>query len=188
MTSATLLAVPWITAVEGIGPTAVLDVPEPIRAVVIFALVVVFGGVVLARHGEFVDRSVDASMESPLKGLVYGVVLQGGLVMAWGYLYANVLQFVAPGSIVGLSVLAAGAASLLVVAGVGLTVVGASVFDVVSYRQLWPGLIVGAGLGAGATLVPIPAVAVAIWVVVVGVGVGGPTRRWVHDDRVRTNG
>ena len=170
-------------ATGGIGPEAILGASEPVRAATVFLALVVFGGVALYRDEALVDRSIDASMAHPVKGTIYGVVLQVGLILAWGYLYA-MLGGVLVGTAGTLLFLSVAVGSLLAVAGVGFTVVGSTIFAVVSYRQLWPGLVVGATIGALVALVPSPAVAAVLWIAIGSLGVGGSLRKWVHDDRV----
>lgn len=176
----TLWALTGRVAAQPVDPVAAAQSSVAVRVVGAFLLVLVFGGIVLYRDEAFVDRAVDASMESPLTSIVYGVFAQGGVVFLGGYVWSQLARIGAVGSLAGnvggILVLVAS----LTLAGLGLTVVGAGITEAAGERQLWPGLAIGAGTGAAAWLAPTLAVGLALWVVLVGLGIGGPTKNWIH--------
>lgn len=179
-TLVSLAALPARVAAQPLDPVAAARSSVTVRVVGAFLLVLLFGGIVLYRSEEFVDRAVDASMEKPLTSVVYGVFAQGGVVFLGGYVWSQLARIGAVGSLAGniggILVLVAS----LALAGLGLTVVGAGITEAAGERQLWPGLVIGAGAGAAAWLAPTLLVGAAVWVVLVGLGIGGPTKNWIH--------
>jgi hypothetical protein len=161
---ATVLGTPWL------------------RAVVAFLLVLPFGGAVLSRYGGLFERSVDASMDSPLLSLVYGLGAHLAIFFA-AMVFSN--QLISAG--VSQTVLSTGRAAvlgavMLALAGLGFAVVGAILTDLRGERRPWLGLFVAAAAGVAGLLLSLLA-GVAVWVVVVSIGIGGPTRRWIHAER-----
>jgi hypothetical protein len=171
--------------VTGAAPpdlSVVLGTPW-LRAVGAFLLVLPFGGVVLARYDGLLKRSVDASMDSPLVSLIYGVgahlaIFFAAMVFSTQLESAGVSQAVV--SVGGAAVLGV---VMLALAGLGFAVVGAILTDLRGERRPQPGLVVAAAAGvAGLLLLPLLG-GLAVWVLVVSIGIGGPTRRWVHAER-----
>lgn len=182
----------------GLAPGAMLDVtgaalPDPsvvlgtpwLRAVGAFLLVLPFGGVVLTRYDGLLERSVDASMDSPLVSLIYGVGAHLAIFFA-AMVFSN--QLLSAG--VSQDMLSAGRAAVLAIvmlalAGLGFAVVGAILTDLRGERRPQLGLVVAAAAGvAGLLLLPLLG-GLAVWVLVVSVGIGGPTRRWVHAEKTK---
>lgn len=56
---------PGVAAAQPVDPGAFAEASGAVRAAASFALVLLVGGGLLYRYGEFVDRSVDASMDRP---------------------------------------------------------------------------------------------------------------------------
>jgi len=175
-----LAVLPARVAAQPLDPVAAARSSVAVRVVGAFLVVLLFGGIVLYRSEEFVDRAVDASMDRPLTSVVYGVFAQGGVVFLGGYVWSQLARIGAVGSLAGniggILVLVAS----LALAGLGLTVVGAGITEAAGDRQLWPGLAIGAGAGAAAWLAPTVLVGAAIWIVLVGLGIGGATKSWIH--------
>lgn len=167
-------------AAQPADPVAAARASAVVRVVGAFLLVLLFGGIVLYRAEAFVDRAVDASMERPLISVVYGVFAQGGVVFLGGYLWSQLARVGAIGALAGRISGAIVVLASLVLAGFGLTVVGAGITEATGERQLWPGLAIGAAAGAAAWLAPTLLAGTVAWVVLVGLGIGGPTKNWVH--------
>lgn len=172
---------PGASTVLAIDPTAVIDTP-PLRAIGAFAFVLLFGGVLLYRSHEFVDRCIDASMDRPAVSTVYGVAAHGCVLLFGLYFFSQVTRFSANGLVVAGVGLVVGVA-VVGLAGLGLTVVGAFLTELAGERRPWYGLVVGAVLGASAWLLPAASAGLVVWTLLVSVGVGGPTREWIHASR-----
>ena len=163
-----------------VDPSLVTDAPAAVRAVAAFVLVLLFSAGMLVRFRPFVDRSIDASMERPAVSLVYGLALHGLVLFATGYVLTQLVQVevaLSDVSAVGVVILAL---VWLLLAGLGFTVVGATLTEVTGRRQHWQGAVVGAALGAAAAFVEPLLLGTALWILVVSVGIGGPMKRWLH--------
>ena len=183
VTTAVLAVLPGTAVAQPVDPTAIADVATPIRVVVAFVSVLLFGGALLVRSEGFVDRSVEATMEYPLKSLGYGA-LAHGLVAFFGlYGLSQLTAIGVGGSLLTTAGLAVIAVVWLVLAGLGFVVVGSALTDAAGDRQLWPGLAIGATIGAAVWMLPTVLLALGAWTVVVSMGIGGPARRWFHDSR-----
>ncbi|PSP75507.1 hypothetical protein BRC86_03065 [Halobacteriales archaeon QS_3_64_16] len=182
MTPSAAAILPTVAAVPPVDPTVLVDVSIRIRAVGSFAFVLLVGGAVLVAAEGFVDRSVDASMETPLKSIAYGVSAQA--VIALLGLYAiDQLTSIGPGS----PFLATIGPWLLVLAwlalagfGFGFVVVGAGLTDIAGNRQLWPGLTIGAAVSTFVWALSTLVFGVVVWLLVTSIGIGGPARRWLY--------
>lgn len=150
-----------------------------VRAAASFTLVLVFGGVLPYRHGDYVDRAVDASLDRPRSAVVYGLMSFGLVVFAGGYASSQLAR------LSGLLAAALGLAGLaaLVLAGFGFLVVGTLVTEIRGSRRPWQGLVLGAGISAVGWLFLPPLWALAVWILIAAFGVGGPTREWLHTPR-----
>lgn len=139
-------------------------------------LVLLSGGGLLYLAEEFVDRSVDASMESPLKSVGYGMLAQGSVVFFGVYAVSQFARVSGSAvEVVGVAL----AVFVLVLAGLGFTVVGARLTEFAGERRLGLGAVVGATVSAVAWLAPSFVLGLLAWTLVAAVGVGGPTRRWL---------
>jgi hypothetical protein len=171
---------PTVAAVPPVDPTVLADVSIPIRAVGSFAFVLLVGGAVLVAAEEFVDRSVDASMETPSKSIAYGVSAQAVVVLL-GLYAIDQLTSISPGSsivaTIGLWLLVL---AWLALAGLGFVVVGAGLTDVAGNRQLWSGLAIGAAMSAFVWTLPTLIFGAGVWLLVASIGIGGPARRWLY--------
>ncbi|MGM0606330.1 MAG: hypothetical protein ACQETB_11765 [Halobacteriota archaeon] len=163
-----------------IDPAFVLELSELLRAVIAFVVVLGIGGLVLHRRERFVNRSIDATMDRPMKGVIYGVAMHGGVVMILGYSYAQLVQFVTIGSFTVSILLGVTAAAWLLLSGVGFTVLGISLVELMSHRQIAPGVVLGAAISALVATIPSIVAAGVVWILLVSIGIGGPTREWVH--------
>ena len=179
----TLAVLPGTAIAQLVDPTAITNVATPIRVVVAFLSVLLFGGALLVRSEGFVDRSVEASMEHPLKSLGYGALAHGLLAFFGFYGLSQLTAIGVGGSILTTAGLAVLAFVWLMVAGLGFVVVGSALTDAAGERQLWSGLAIGAAIGAAVWVLPTVLLALGTWTVVVSMGIGGPARRWFHDSR-----
>lgn len=168
--------------VLAIDPTAVVDAPVWVRATASFLLVLAFGGAMLYLFEEFALDAIDASMERPLVSMVYGVLAQGTVVFLGVYALSQVGR-VAPGSAAPDVAAVAIGVLMLVIAGVGMVVVGTQVAGAAGAEGPWQGLVVGAAITAVVWLLPSFALALVVWSVLVGVGIGGPAKNWLHASR-----
>jgi hypothetical protein len=168
----------WV--LQTLGPSALVDVPAPVRAAVAFVLTVAFGGAVIYRYGGRIDGAVDASMTSPLLSVVYGIVAYGLVGAAVLYVYSQLVLL----GVESVVLTVAAAAVLLSLGGLGFVVIGTWLADVLGVDSPWLGL-VGVGLvGAAALFVLPPSAGLLVWFGIAAVGVGGPARRWIHADAV----
>lgn len=185
----TVLAVlPDRVAAQSVDPTVVMDAPAPLRAAAAFVLVLAFGGAILYLRERGVNAAVDASMGRPLQSAVYGVALHGLVVFATGYLYTQLIQLAGRGSLLFTAGIVAVGVVWLGLAGVGYAVVGAYLLELLSYRQLWPGLALGAAIAGVVALLSPFVLALAVWVGVVSLGIGGPMRQWLHASEADVEG
>jgi len=172
---------PGIAAVESLDPAAVVGTPW-LRAVAAFLLVVPVGAAVLARYGDLVDRSVEASTDSPFVSTVYGVLAHLGLVFTAGVFSTQLANAGLDPTTLQVGSSAVLGAVLLALAGFGFAVVGAWLVEFRGEGRRWHGLVAASAVGAAGWLLPVFA-GVALWILLVSVGVGGPTRRWIHAER-----
>jgi len=170
-----------VLAVDGFDALALASTPW-FRAVTVFLLVVPAGFAVLSRHGEYVDRSVEASMEGPFVSLVYGVLAHLGLFFAAGVFSTQLANAGLDPVVLQVGSSVVMGAILLALAGLGFAVIGSWLVQLRGEGQPWHGLVAVAAVGAGGWLLP-PIAGIAVWSLVVSVGVGGPTRRWIHAER-----
>jgi len=180
-----------VSAVEGslrlgavsVDLAAAIDLSPPVRAAASFVLVTLFGVGILVRAQQFVEESVDTSMARPHVSAVYGLVGYG-IVGFIGFVSLTQLTYVGlTGGPIAFAIVGLVAVAVLVLAGLGYTVVGAGIVELLGERQLWNGLVVGAGLSAVAWLLLPPLAALLVWLAVPAVGIGGPVREWVHAER-----
>lgn len=175
-----LAFLPGTASAQLVDPAALAEAPGTVRAVASFALVLLFGGALLHYRRGYVDRSVDASLERPGVSVVYGLMAFGLVLFTGGYASSQLARIggVLAGAAVGLAGLVA-----LVLAGLGYLIVGALVTEARGSRQLWYGLVLGAGISAVGWLLLPPLWALAAWVLLAAFGIGGPTREWFHTPR-----
>lgn len=143
-------------------------------------LVLVSGGTVLYLSEEFVDRSVDASMESPVRSVLYGILAQVSVVFLGAYAVGQLAGIGSVGPLLSAAGIGIVAVLWIALSGLGFTVVGASATDAAGERQLWPGLAIGAAVAASVWLLPTFLSGLLAWIVVVSIGIGGPTKEWLH--------
>ncbi|MGQ4555545.1 hypothetical protein [Halobellus sp. GM3] len=167
---------------QTVDPSAVLDLPAPIKALGAFLASTVFGGAVIYRYGGRLPAAVDASTASLPLSAVYGMLAYGlvSFLIAYGYTQLFRLGVGAPAlTVLGAAVLGGG---LLALAGVGYVVVGAWLAELTGFGDPWVGLL-GVGLVGAIAVLVLPLVAgVAVWFGIAAVGIGGPVRRWIHAD------
>lgn len=169
-------------AAQPVDPAAIAAASGTVRAAASFALVLLFGAVLLHRYGGFVDRSVDASMDRPYVAVLYGVMAFGLVAFVGGYAVSQLARVGVGGTVV---LVGAGAAGLvaLVLGALGFLVVGTLITDVRGGRRPWQGLVLGAALSAvGWLLLPLVG-GVLAWLLLAAFGIGGPTRLWFHTPR-----
>lgn len=181
LTALTAVALlPGVTAGQPIDPTTVTDVSGPVRAVGSFVLVLLVGGAFLTFAEGFVDRSVDASMESPLRSIVYGLLAQISVALLGTYTASQIAGLGSGRPIIGLIAFGILVLGWLVLAGFGFIVVGGGLTDAAGNRQLWSGVAIGAGVAAFVWVLPTVLIAALVSIIVVSAGIGGPTKRWLH--------
>jgi|AntDeeMetagen134_2_1112570.scaffolds.fasta_scaffold00073_10 hypothetical protein len=172
---------PRALSVQVVDPSVIVDAP-PARAIGAFVFVVLFGGLLLYRFDGVVDRAVDTSMERPAVSTAYGVTAHTCVLVFGVYFFGQVTRLSANG-LVAAGAGAAVAIAVVSLAGLGLTVVGARLTELVGERRPWYGLVVGAALGASTWLLPTVVAGLVVWTLLVSVGIGGPTREWIHASR-----
>jgi len=166
-----------------LDPTTVGELPPVVRAAGSFVLVLVFGVGILVRFQRFVEGSIDTSMARPHVSAVYGLIGYG-IVGFIGFVGLTQLTYVGlTGGPIAFGIVGLLAVAILVLAGLGYTVVGAGLVQLLGERQPWNGLVVGAVLSGVAWLVLPPVAALLVWLLVPAVGIGGPVREWVHAER-----
>jgi hypothetical protein len=165
---------------QALDPSVMFGAPPEVRAAASLVLTVAFGGAVIYRYGGQLDGAVDASMESPLVSVVYGLMAYGLVVFVVAYAYSQLARLGVGAATIGLVgglVLAAG---LLSLGGLGFVVVGAWLTETVGSRDPWLGLVGLAAVAAIAWLVLPVLLGLLVWLGFAAVGIGGPVRRWVH--------
>jgi hypothetical protein len=180
-----LVSVPGVAAAQSLDPSAVVDAPPSVRAVVSFVLVLLFGGALLVRYEGFVQQSVDSSKERLLMSVVYGAVAYGLVGFACVYAYSQLARLGIGGAVLTTVAVAVAGVVLLTLAGLGFVVVGTLLTELGGPRQPWTGLVVGASISAVAWFALPLAAGVVAWFAVTAVGIGGPTRKWVHASEAR---
>lgn len=161
--------------VLAVNLATIADAPGPLRGIAAFALVAAVGGLLLFRYRAFVDRSIEASMATPVRSVGYGVAAHAVIGFAGVYLASQL------GSAGGSVAFVAGVLVLLVVGSLGFVVVGSIIGSLMGTPDRRVGLAAGAGIAAIAGVLA-PATGALVWFVVVSMGIGGPARRWLHAD------
>jgi MFS family permease len=175
--------VPGTAAAQPLDPVTIAEAPSVVWATASFALVLLFGGVLLYRDDGFVERSVDASLERPGVAVVYGLMAFGFLLFAGGYASSQLARLDSSGGALSMAALGVAGVAALVLAALGYLVLGTLVTDLQGSRRPWHGLVLGAGISAvGWLLLPLLG-GLAAFVLLAAFGVGGPTRRWFHTPR-----
>lgn len=177
---AALATFPAVAAAQSVDPSIITDASVLVRAVGSFALVLVFGGAMVYLSETFVGNSVDSSMESPLRSVVYGVVAQI-IVVFFGFYIVSQLSKIS-GPAVDLTLVAIGVL-IMVLASFGFTVLGVRLTEFVGDRHLERGVVMGAAVSAVPWLVPSFIGGLLVWLLVAAIGVGGPTEAWLHASR-----
>ena len=172
---------PGVTAVESLDPSVLVGTPW-LRAAAAFLLVVPVGAAVLARYGDLVDRSVEASTDSPFASTVYGVLAHVGFVFAAGVFSTQLANAGLDPTVLQIGSTAVLGAILLALAGFGFAVLGTWIVEFRGEGRRWHGLVAASAVGAAGWLLPAFA-GLALWTLLVSMGVGGPTRRWIHAER-----
>jgi hypothetical protein len=178
--AALLVAVPSVATAQ-VDPSAITQVSSPVRALASLLLVLVFGSAVRYLYEEFVEDAISSSMDQPLNSFIYGVLALGGVAFLGGYAITQVSRL-RVGPLLSLTQIVLGVL-VLTLAGLGFTVVGTRITELLDERQLWYGVGIGAVISAVAWLIPSFLLALLIWSIVAAVGVGGPTREWLHATR-----
>jgi hypothetical protein len=153
-----------------------------LRASAAFLLVVPVGVAILSRYGGFVDRSVEASMGSPLVSLLYGVLTQAGLFFVGGVFSTQLANAGLDTAVLAVGSAVVLGAAFLALAGLGFTVVGVWLVERRGAGPRWQGFAAVAAVGATGWLLS-PLLGAAVWGLLVSVGVGGPARRWIHAEQ-----
>lgn len=172
--------VPGVAAAQSVDPFGVTTVSVATRVVGSFLLVSLFGGALVVLADDAVEAAVDASMAAPLKSLAYGLLAP---VMVLFFGFYGVLQLAQVSGVAADLALVAIGVALFLLSGLGFTVVGARLTELVGERRLWPGVAAGAALSAALWLLPWFALALLCWILVTAVGVGGPTAAWLNASR-----
>jgi len=176
-------SVPGVAAAQPLSPTVVTDLSGPVRALGSFALVLLFGGALLVRYGEFVDESLDALIDSPYAAVPYGLMAYGVVVLVGLYGISQLGRVGVANTVLGQLGVVAILTVVVVLTALGFLVVGTLLTDLSGRRRPTRGLVLGAVLSAvGWVALPF-AGGLAIWVVVAAFGIGGTTRRWFHAER-----
>lgn len=165
------------------GLQAAVEAPAPVRAAAGFALVAAIGGLLLWRYEPFLDRSIEASMATPLRSIAYGVAAHAVIAFAGVYLASQLTRYGVFGSSGTLVAGGLGAIVLLLAASLGFTVVGSIIAELGGPWGRWVGLAAGAVIAGLAAFLG-PMTGAVLWFVVVSMGIGGPARRWLHADAV----
>lgn len=180
---AVLATVPAVAAAQPVDPAVVVDAPAPLRAAGSFVLVALFGGAILALYGGPVDRSIDATMDSPRVSVLYGVMAFVTVGLLGTYAYTFLVSLALGGDVVSIGGLAVLGCAVLGLTAFGHLVVGTLVTDLQGARRPWYGLVVGAAISAlGWLLLPVVG-AVFAWLAVAAFGIGGPAREWLYASR-----
>jgi hypothetical protein len=177
---ALLVLIPGVAAAQ-VDPSTITEASSLVRALISLLLVLLFGGVVRYLYEEFVEESIASSMDQPLNSFIYGILALGGVAFLGGYLITQVGRLQV-GPLLSLAQIITGVL-YLTLAGLGFTVVGTRITELLDERQLWYGVAIGAIISAGAWLIPSFLLALIVWSLVAAVGVGGPTRDWLHATR-----
>lgn len=167
---------PWL--LQTADPTSFLELPGTVRGPIVFVTILVLGSIALVRYGEVVDRTLDSSMDRPLRSLGYGIAAHATLAFAGAYLTSQLAQLRVSGQSLGSLGIWVGILLLVVAAALGFTVVGVAAVELGLARPRWQGLLAGAVLAGTAGALD-PLVGGLIWIVVVSTGIGGPVRSWV---------
>jgi hypothetical protein len=174
----------WLSPVQAFDAAAVVEAPASVRAAVVFVLTVAFGGAVIYRYGGRLDAAVEASMRSPIRSVVYGLIAYGlvGFFLAYGY--TQLLRVGVGTTAITVVAVAVLGSFLFGLGGLGFAVVGLWFTRALGARDPWIGL-VGVGFVGALALFALPfAAGVLVWLGIAAVGVGGPTRTWMHAEAV----
>lgn len=175
-----LAFLPGTASAGPVDPTGLAEASGAVRAAASFALVLLFGGVLLYRYRGFVDRSTDASFERPRVAVVYGLMAFGLVAFGGVYVFSQLARLGGTVSLVGLGAMALVALTL---ASLGFAVVGTLITDVQGRRRPWHGLVLGAGISSVGWLLLPPLGGLLAWILIASFGLGGPTRKWFHTPR-----
>jgi hypothetical protein len=166
-----------------VDPAVLTELSGVARAAGSFGLLLLSGGLVLARDDRFVDGAVEVSMTRPHVSVVYGCMAYGFVVFVGGLGLTQLGQLGVSAPPVLLAAAALVSVAVVFLSGLGYAVVGAWLTGLYGPRQPWNGLVFGAVLSSlGWLVLPLVPGAV-VWVVLGAVGLGGPVRAWVHDER-----
>ncbi len=168
-------------AVGGLDLVAVAGTPW-FRALAAFLLVVPAGFAVLGRYSDVVDRSVEASLESPFVSVVYGFLAHLVLFFVAGVFSTQLANAGLDPVVLRVGSSATLGVIFLALAGLGFAVLGTWLVDLRGEGQRWHGFVAVAAVGAGVWLLPSIA-GLLLWILLASAGVGGPTRRWIHAER-----
>ena len=175
-----LAGLPGLAAAQSFDPSVVVNASTPTLAIGSVVFVLVFGGILVYLAEEFVDRAVDASMESPLRSVMYGVIAQV-IVVFFGFYAVNQFSRIG-GPIVDIAGVAFSVFALTL-AAFGFAVVGTKLTELAGERRLSFGVVLGAAISTVAWVAPSFTLGLFVWFIVSAVGLGGPTERWLHASR-----
>jgi hypothetical protein len=181
--SVLLTAAPGVAAAQPVDPSVLSELSGVARAGGSFGLVLLFGALVLARHGRLVDDAVGVSMGRPHLSFVYGCMAYGFVVFMGGLGLTQLGQIGLDDPTVLLVVAGVLSVLVLLLSGLGYAVVGAWLTGLYGPQRPWNGLVFGAALSSVGWLFLPVLPGVLLWVAVGAVGLGGPVRAWVHDER-----
>lgn len=178
-----VVILPSVALAQSVDLSIVTGLSASARAAVSFTFVLAFGAAVLYRFGEFVDHSIDSSMEQPFVSFIYGVLAYVFVGFISAYTVSQVVQIGIAVTILTVVSLVFMGGIMLTLAGLGYTVIGARITEMQGERRPWLGLVIGATV-SGLWWLFLPFLhGLLAWIVVAAVGVGGPTRSWLHDSR-----
>lgn len=167
----------WLLQV--IDPTAILDIPNYLRGMGAFFLVLVIGAGMIWRYDAILERSIEASVDRPLSSLGYGVAAHVTVLFFGLYAISQLRRFGPSGDTFATLGFGVGLGLLLVFGAVGFTVAGIAVIQSRWDTPQWSGLLIGA-IGAGILGLVNPIHGMLVWVIIVSTGIGGPVRNWFN--------
>ena len=171
-------------------PSAIAELSAPVRATFGAGGVIVVGTIFLLTWTDMVYRSIDASGESLPSTIFYGLAVHFVLLFGGLYIISQLAGLIGAANSVILGLTGLG---LLIIAGLGFTVVGTGITGLSGDRRPWLGLVIGGGIAAVSLLALPLFLGIATWILVASLGVGGAAREWFHasystEDQIREVG
>lgn len=170
---------------QAFTPGTFTDAPRTVRAGVSLVSTLLFGGGTLYWFGGRLNDAVDASADSPLLSLLYGVMAYGFAFFLVGYAYSQLARAGAVSPLVSSVLVVVLAVFVLTLGGYGFAVAGAWLSSMAGFPDPWPGLVGLVAVSTVAWLLGPFVVGLAVWAGVAALGLGGPARRWVHASEPR---